>query len=166
MGQPAASRRVIRLLCNPRRVVLLAEVRFWLLLAYLLRSCLPLQKAVRFLGFQAVDNRQLCHIATAHYSKLPSDKVGRSIENIAARLGLKRSCVLTAYAARMYLRVRGVPCILVLGVANASKKPLAAHAWLIANGSTMTGYRGVEKYTAVCAFIPARSKKNIKVVSP
>jgi len=130
----------------------------WLLLAFALRSFFPLSRAVRLLGLQPLDEKLQRDVTVTRNGTLSSDQVGRAIENMANRFRFKRSCVLTAYAARMYLRVRGEPCTLVLGVSNANKQSLAAHAWLIANHSIMTGYRGVERYTAVSAFVPTNRK--------
>ncbi len=61
-----------------------------------------------------------------------------------------------ALTAREMLQSRGIESRLVLGVERAPnsnrKEPFGAHAWVIANGLTVVGAEGSNRFTPVAVY--------------
>ena len=66
-------------------------------------------------------------------------EVGFVIPRLAARLPSRSECLVQALAAENWLRRRGVPAQLVVGVRKEGAGPLDAHSWLKAGETVVTG---------------------------
>ncbi len=65
--------------------------------------------------------------------------ISQSIERASRNLPWKSSCLLIALAARRMLIRRHIHNQLKIGVKKNSNNELKAHAWLLSNGSMVTG---------------------------
>lgn len=145
--------RALQLMLNPSRMILIAELVIWVGLALLMRTFFSIPTCVRWLNLYPCSSESLKEISSVTRQQLTkTDRVGNLIERIVNRLGIDRPCVVNAFAARLYLAVRGIPCALVFGASKGNLGSMEAHAWLVTNQSIMTGYRSVSNFTAVSAF--------------
>lgn len=83
--------------------------------------------------------------------------VGRAVNRGAARLPRSPACLAQALAGWLMLKRRGVPSILVLGVARHAGE-LTAHAWLLAGDGAVCGGRKASTFTPIAAFRPEHER--------
>jgi hypothetical protein len=83
--------------------------------------------------------------------------IGRVVRTAARYSPWGANCFSQALAARLLLGVYGVPFGLYFGVRRQAETPgLAAHAWISAGRSRVTGGTDVDLYTVVGCFMSAR----------
>ncbi len=79
--------------------------------------------------------------------------------------GSRFTCLMLALTAREMLQSRGIESRLILGVERAPnhnrKDPFGAHAWVIANGLTVVGAEGSDRFTPVAVYGAYRIEANI-----
>ena len=79
--------------------------------------------------------------------------VGRAVERAAARLPGSPGCLTQALAGWLMLKRRGIPSILVFGVAKQAGE-VTAHAWLLVGDGAVCGGRDAKSFTPIAAFRP------------
>jgi hypothetical protein len=79
-------------------------------------------------------------------------RVAWAIGAISRRAPWRCRCLEQALAAKVMLRVRGVPNTLYLGVARSADKQLEAHAWVRSGPFYVTGGNGRDRYAVVSTF--------------
>src|SRR5262249_23470259 len=67
-----------------------------------------------------------------------SPRIGRLIERVARITWWRSMCLEKALACKWMLRRRGIPSTMYVGMAKQNEG-FAAHAWLVAEGQTVTG---------------------------
>jgi hypothetical protein len=77
--------------------------------------------------------------------------VGTAVVRAAAWLPWDAKCLVQALAGRLMLKCRGVPSVLVFGVAKQTDE-ITAHAWLVAGGGTVCGGREATAFKPIAAF--------------
>ncbi len=77
--------------------------------------------------------------------------VARAVGSGTRRLPMHSTCLMQALAARMMLRRRRVPSVLVVGVRSRDGRP-GAHAWLIAGGGAVCGGQEAADFRPIAAF--------------
>jgi hypothetical protein len=70
--------------------------------------------------------------------------VGWAIPAVSRRLPWRSDCLIQAMAAAAWLRSHGISPELMIGVRKGAGKPIEAHAWLMVDGRTVVGDRGIE----------------------
>jgi len=77
--------------------------------------------------------------------------VGLAVRAAAFRLPWKAQCLEQALTGRVLLLWRGVPTVLVFGVAKPADE-LVAHAWLLASDGAVCGGREASSFNTIAAF--------------
>ena len=132
--------RLLRLSWAER--LLLIEASFWLGLARLAILALP---------FRWIAPRLGRHVAGAAPAGAPgqADRLRRiawAVTAASRHTPWKSACLAQAIAAKVMLRLRGLPSTLYLGVAKDGDGGLDAHAWLRSGDLILTGERGRERF--------------------
>lgn len=84
--------------------------------------------------------------------------VGIAVVRAAAWLPWDARCLVQALAARLMLRRRGVPSVLVFGVAKETDQ-ITAHAWLVAAGGMVCGGREAPAFEPIAAFEDSMTRR-------
>lgn len=134
---------------------LLVQVFVLLGIARLTLKVVPFRRLARHLGplqVESVAEAPPEHLAQAW-------RMGQAIARVAPRTPWTSNCFPQALAAKFWLRRRGIPSTLYLGVAlnragsDASTSPgMEAHAWLRCGSFIVTGGRGNERFTVTARF--------------
>lgn len=77
----------------------------------------------------AVDPSPRAHIA----------RIGYVLPRLSKRLPWRSDCLVQAMAGQRWLRASGHSSEIQIGVQNAGADEFGAHAWLLCNGSVVTG---------------------------
>jgi hypothetical protein len=77
--------------------------------------------------------------------------VGSAVVRAAAWLPWDAKCLVQALGGRLMLKRRGVPSVLVFGVAKKEDQ-ISAHAWLVAGGGMVCGGREAPAFMPIAAF--------------
>lgn len=134
---------------------LLVEMTVLLGAAWLALRLIAFRRLARRLGpLQAETSLEAppAHLAQAQRVRL-------AIARVAPRTPWESNCFPQALAAKVWLRRRGIPSTLYLGVAlnkadagAPDQAPMEAHAWLRCGPLVVTGARGSERFTVVARF--------------
>lgn len=120
----------------------------WYLAWY--RFCLwhyPIEKLKVTWGTLGEDTAYEDEIRQYSYAKL----VGRYVSSYARKTPWESKCLVQALTARKMMKKRHYATTLYLGVQNAQKSNLVAHAWIRSGTFYLTGGNG-EGYTIVASF--------------
>ena len=74
------------------------------------------------------------------------DRVAFVVPRVAARVPWRADCLVQALAAQRWLRRKGIPTTLHVGVPKEIPSEFEAHAWLIQGDTIVTG-GDIERYT-------------------
>jgi hypothetical protein len=141
---------------DSRRRALLAEAALCLLAARAALILVPFPQLARHLGTFVPPNdakalRARMRGAAEHVRVI--ENVGWAVTCMARYVPFKAVCLPQAMAARIMLTRRGVRSVMHFGAASDRKHPLAAHAWLDAEGVKVTGYPLVAGFTEIASFV-------------
>jgi hypothetical protein len=139
-------RRLARLPAEDRRALLEAAVLLGVA-----------QVVVRLGRFRAVvPHLGVCRRETARAlapgARAHVRRVGWSVDAVSRRVPWRATCLTKAMAAKLMLRRRGVPSTLYFGVRQQDGHGIAAHAWLRAGDTIVTGARAIREFTPVATF--------------
>ncbi|MBF0544205.1 MAG: lasso peptide biosynthesis B2 protein [Candidatus Riflebacteria bacterium] len=129
--------------------LLLLEAAFWLPVARLIIHFVPMKwYSSIFLGKHMVESPKSSNFVPDDFLK----QVSWATNAMSGRMPWKNKCFAHAMAAKIILRLRGLPSTLYLGLKKDEKKELAAHAWLrcgdrFVTGGDGTGYSIVSKFS-------------------
>lgn len=126
---------------GPRRQALVIEAIASLASARLMLAAHPFSRTARELGpFSPVGGATSGgQDFSSREARIVQD-VRWAIHCVAPRMPFRAVCLQQAVAARAMLRRRGVTSVLHLGAGRDESGELAAHAWLDAAGTRVTGY--------------------------
>lgn len=115
------------------------EAAAWLAAARLLVTLAPLARWERTLGRRIAPSDPARQISPAQ--ALRSRRIGRAVDQAAARLPFSLKCLPKAMAAQWMLRRRRIAARLLIGVLAAGTRgtPDDLHAWVLAGTETVIG---------------------------
>ncbi len=135
----------------PTRVRLLFLPTWCLLgLARLAVLTLPFRWLARWLG-EETGVTPFTPVLSAIQVEVAGD-IGRCIGLAAAYTPWQSLCQPQAFAARWWLGVYGIPCVVHYGVCRDPVKGLAAHAWVCAGPVAVTGGQSWDEFVVVRSF--------------
>jgi hypothetical protein len=108
----------------------------------------PFKKLAPKLGERGIARNN----AVTPSGKIMLPEIRRSIRRVSRYSPWKTRCFVEAITAAKMLQKRRIPYTLHLGVSKGTENGLIAHAWLIAGKWTVTGERGMKKFTSVEKF--------------
>jgi len=79
------------------------------------------------------------------------DRVAFSVPRVAERVPWRSDCLVQALAARRWLRRKGIPTILHVGVHKKVPAEFEAHAWLMQGSKIVTG-GDIKRFTPLTAW--------------
>ncbi|MBL0225862.1 MAG: lasso peptide biosynthesis B2 protein [Geobacteraceae bacterium] len=111
----------------------------------------PFRKIAKILGITQSETSSIPE------KDIPIDTtaIGWAIQAAAARTHWESACLAQALTGMVMLSRRGVASALYLGVARVESTPgtMDAHAWLRCGDAILTGAGGVERFSAISAFV-------------
>lgn len=135
-------------------IALIAPVFVLLGAARVAVLCLPFRTYARHLGTQVGLNAPPLDLSDKATTR--AHRVGRVVRSVAKVTPWQSLCLPQAMVAAFLMRVAGIPYQvffgLVSGAAVKSPDPLAAHAWVRAGETNMTGGNRVGMFTVVAVF--------------
>ena len=138
-----ALKRFIKLPADEKKLFFIAV--FLVIKVKILISLFPLRFYSSSLGIQHknpsdfIDSKKLTSL----------HKVSRTLKRVSAYLPFKNKCLADAIVAKKMLKKLGLESTLYLGVGREDEMKIIAHAWLICNGTIVTGQKGMERFVAV-----------------
>ena len=111
--------------------------------------------AVRVLPFRMVARRieSPLRVPPRHGS---AARVRWAVDAAQRRLPWTVPCLATAVAANRLLARRGTASELWLGVRSSDARPIDAHAWLVADGTVVTGRSGAAAFQPIQVLVTTR----------
>jgi hypothetical protein len=99
---------------------------------------------VRTVPFRRLSRRLARRLPASASSRVPEPaqlrRVGRALNAVATRVPWRCQCLERAIAGKLFLRVRGYPSTIFLGVSRRGRQhELQAHAWLRCAGLPVVG---------------------------
>lgn len=134
---------------------LLAQVFVMLGLAWLALRVIPFRRLALRLG--SLHEETSIDVADAHLAQ--ARRVALAIARISPHTPWESNCFPQALTAKFWLRRRGIPTTLYLGVAltqsgvdGSNRTEMEAHAWLRCGPFFVTGGRSHERFTVTARF--------------
>ena len=126
------------------------EMLAWLAAARLVVRTVPFRPLSRRLA------RSLPESASARVPKAAElRRVGRALNAVGTRVPWRCQCLERAIAGKLFLRVRGYPSTIFLGVSRRGRQhELQAHAWLRCAGLPVVGEESPARDWSVVASFP------------
>ncbi|MDJ0836886.1 MAG: lasso peptide biosynthesis B2 protein [Acidobacteriota bacterium] len=80
-------------------------------------------------------------------------RIGRSVTVMSKYVPWPSLCLVQAIAARIMLRLRGIPSTVYVGIARGEENgDLLSHAWLCSGDMFITGEEGRERFKEITSF--------------
>ncbi|MBX2998016.1 MAG: lasso peptide biosynthesis B2 protein [Caldilineaceae bacterium] len=134
---------------------LLAQVFVMLGLARLTLRVVPFRRLAQHLG--TLHNETSTESPPDHLAQ--ARRIALSIARVSPHTPWESNCFPQALTAKFWLRRRGIPTTLYLGVAlnktgadGSTRTDMEAHAWLRCGPFLVTGGRGHERFTVTAIF--------------
>ncbi|HEX8448877.1 MAG TPA: lasso peptide biosynthesis B2 protein [Allosphingosinicella sp.] len=114
---------------------------------------------VRTVPFRSLSRRLARILPASASSRVPEpaqlQRLGRVLNALGARVPWRCQCLERAIAGKLFLRVRGYPSTIFLGVSRRERQhELQAHAWLRCAGLPVVGEEGAGRDWSVVASFP------------
>lgn len=141
--------RLAAFLKHPSKVTLI-EAYLLLLYARVLVIFKPFKKVASKLGRHMEESKAEIN----NQQKEKAIAIGRVIKRASQFTPTRSMCFEQAITAKIMLTKRGISTTTYFGVLKDSNEPegLKAHAWLKVGDTTITGNRGMHKFTVVSSF--------------
>lgn len=114
---------------------------------------------VRTVPFRILSRRLARRLAPSVGERVPAAgelrRIGWALNAVGSRVPWRCQCLERAIAGKLFLRVRGHPSTILLGVSRAApSQGLQAHAWLRCGGVPVVGEEGPARDWSVVASFP------------
>jgi hypothetical protein len=127
---------------------LLFEALFWLAISRLSVLAIPFRYIAPLLGGHMAVTPAESNPVQARSTRL----IGQSVRIVARHTPWYSNCLAQAIAAKMMLRLRGIPSTLYLGATQDDEKGLYAHAWLRCGDLIVTGGGIQDRFKVLSTF--------------
>ncbi len=124
------------------------EVMFTLCFARLLILFFPFKRLAEIMS-KPVKPLQSTKIEERHYTE--AVEVSQVVRSLSKKVPFRAYCFEQALCTQMLLRRRGISSQIFFGL-NKPEDHLLAHAWCMYKGVTLTGEKGMERFTTVKSF--------------
>lgn len=128
--------------------LLLTEAVLMLGISRILLLTLEFKKIPQHLGEHMKESPN--ELTESHFSKVK--KVSWAVNIMSGHTFWQSKCLAQAMTAKVMLNRRNIKSTLYLGVAKDDEGKMIAHAWVKSCGVTLTGAKGMERFTVVSVF--------------